>query len=327
MTVRIGYCGSHEQWPAPRLLEFAVAAERAGFDGAWVSDHFHPWQDNQGHAGHAWVTLAAMGQRTTGITLGTGVTCPGYRFRPAEVAHAFASLATFYPGRIFLGTGTGEALNEVPAGGGWGPYRERAERLAESIELIRELWRGDWVDHEGAYYTVRGAKLYDPPPAPVPIYVAASGPNSLALAGTQGDGLITDPETARNSGKMAIFDDAARAAGKDPGQMPKLVELYVTVGGRDDALAAAPLWQFGPVAWQLLNEPDPRVIQRQAEKLATLNQVISRWVISLRPADHVDAIRELAAGGVTDVYVHSAQPDQTAVIEFYGRHVIPVLRG
>src|SRR5437868_1888056 len=113
MPLRIGYCGSHEQWPAPRLVEFAAAAEQAGFDAAWVSDHFHPWQDNQGHAGHAWITLAAMAQRTGRVTLGTGVTCPTYRFRPAEVAHAFASLAAFAPGRIFLGVGTGEALNEL----------------------------------------------------------------------------------------------------------------------------------------------------------------------------------------------------------------------
>lgn len=327
MLVRIGYCASHEQWPAPRLLEFAIAAERSGFDAVWVSDHFHPWQDNEGHAGHAWVTLAAMGQRTARVALGTGVTCPSYRFRPAEVAHAFASLATFHPGRIFLGTGTGEALNELPPGGGWGPYRERAERLAEAIELIRELWRGDWVTHTGKYYPVTGAKLYDPPPAPVPIYVAAAGPKSLALAGTHGDGLITDPDTARNQEKLAIFDAAARSAGKDPSTMPKLVELYVVAGDRNDALAAAPLWQFGPAAWQLVNLPDPREIQRRAQELVTLDEVISHWVVSPDPQVHVQAIRELAAAGVTDVYIHSAQPDQAAVIDFYGRQVIPALKG
>ncbi|MHB8575049.1 MAG: TIGR03557 family F420-dependent LLM class oxidoreductase [Dehalococcoidia bacterium] len=323
MTLRLGYCGSHEQWPAPRLVELAAAAERAGFDAAWVSDHFHPWQDNQGHAGHAWITLATMAQQTTRLTLGTGVTCPTYRFRPAEVAHAFASLAAFAPGRIFLGVGTGEALNELPAGGGWGPYRERAERLVEAIDIIRRLWTGNWVSHRGTYYAVEGAKLYDPPPAPVPIYVAASGPKSLALAGTYGDGLITDPGTARDPEKLAIFTEAARKAGKDPAALPKLVELYVTVGTRQDALAVAPLWQFGPAAGKLVNLPDPREIERRAMTLTTPDEVISRWVVSEDPEVHVAALRELETAGVTDVYIHSAQPDQQAVIDFYAKQVRP----
>ncbi len=322
---RIGYCASHEQWPATRLADLALSAERAGFDAAWVSDHFHPWQHNQGHAGHAWITLAVMAERTSRLTLGTGVTCPTYRFRPAEVAQAFASLAAFAPGRIFLGTGTGEALNELPAGGGWGPYRERAARLVEAIEIIRGLWSGDWVNHTGRYYEVAGARLYDPPPAPIPLYVAAAGPKSLKLAGTYGDGLITDPDTARDRARLAIFDDAARAVGKDPATLAKLVELYVIVGNREDALAAAPLWQFGPAAWQLVDLPDPREIQRRAEELVKLDEVIDHWVVSPDPDVHIQAIRELAAGGVTDVYIHSPQADQQGVIDFYGEQVIPDL--
>jgi TAT-translocated FGD2 family F420-dependent dehydrogenase len=326
MPIRVGYCASHEQWPAAGLVGFATEAEQAGFDAVWVSDHFHPWQDNQGHAGHPWITLAIMGERTSRITMGTGVTCPTYRYRPAEVAQAFAALGGFYPGRIFLGVGTGEALNEIPAGGGWGPYRERAARLIESIGLIRTLWAGDWVTHEGTYYQIPGAKLYDVPAVPVPIYMAASGPRAVRLAGQHADGLITDPRTARDRAKMAAFDEGARAAGKDPATMPKLVELYVCVGDRAAALAVAPLWQFGPIGWQLLDTPDPREIQRRAQQEVTLEQVISRWIVSPDPADHIQALRELAANGVSDVYIHSAQPDQRQVIEFYGQRVIPALR-
>jgi len=326
MPLRVGYCASHEQWPAAELVGFAVQAERAGFDALWVSDHFHPWQDNQGHAGHPWVTLAIMGQRTSRITLGTGVTCPSYRYRPPEVAQAFASLAGFYPGRIFLGVGTGEALNEVAAGGGWGPYRERAARLVEAIGLIRRLWRGDWVTHRGRYFELPLAKLYDAPSIPPPIYMAASGPRAVRLAGEHADGLITDPDTARDAEKMAAFERGARDAGKDPARLPRLVELYVCVGDREEALSVAPLWRFGPIGWQLLDLADPRESQRRAEADVPLEHVIQRWIVGPDPERHVQALRDLQQRGVTDVYIHSAQHDQAHVIDFYGRHVIPALR-
>src|ERR1700704_2769168 len=169
MSPRIGFVLSHEQFAAPQLLEFGVAAEEAGFDQVWTSDHFHPWQDNQGHSGQAWITLAAIGQRTVSIPFGTGVTCPGLRYRPAIVAQAFASLAVLSPGRVFLGVGSGEALNEVPAGGGWGEAEERLDRMIEAVRVIRELWTGEWVRHTGKHYHVENARIYDPPPQPVPI--------------------------------------------------------------------------------------------------------------------------------------------------------------
>src|SRR4030042_2403113 len=223
MAPVIGYAASHEQFAASDLIEYAVLAEKAGFDALWTSDHFHPWQDNQGHCGHAWITLAAMGQRTQRLLLGTGITCPIYRYNPAEVAHAFASLGVLYPGRVCVGLGTGEALNEVPAGGGWGPYRERAGRLAEAITLIRRLWTEDWVTFEGRYYRLQGAKLYDRPPRPIPIYVAASGPTSARLAGRHGDGWIPDPGTIRRRDVVQAFEEGVRASGRDPRAMPRRV--------------------------------------------------------------------------------------------------------
>src|SRR5690348_10631884 len=142
---RVGFVLAHEQFPAPRLVELGVSAEQAGFDELWTSDHFHPWQDNQSHAGQAWITLAALGQRTHSVRFGTGVTCPTFRYRPPIVAQAFASLGVFYPGRVFLGVGSGEALNEQPAGGGWADAHERSERMREAVEVIRKLWTGQWV--------------------------------------------------------------------------------------------------------------------------------------------------------------------------------------
>src|SRR5829696_5777940 len=224
---RVGYVVSHEQFPPTQLIENVVLAEQAGYDQFWNSDHFHPWMDNQGHCSHAWVFLGAAGQRTSRLPFGTGVTCPTYRYRPAEVAQAFATLGVMYPGRVFLGVGSGESLNEVPAGGGWGPWRERTDRMIEAVDLIRKLWKGDWVTHEGQYYQVRGAKLYDVPSQPIPIYIAGSGPKTVRLVGEHGDGWVTVGSAALDDTVRGAFREGAQAAGKDPDAMPIMVEHYM----------------------------------------------------------------------------------------------------
>ena len=326
-TPFIGYHAPSEQFAAADLIEFAVAAEAAGFDGVTVSDHFHPWQDNQGHAGHAWVTLAAIGQRTERLVMGTGVTCPTYRVHPAQVAHAFASLGVLYPGRVFLGVGTGEALNELSAGGGWGPYRERAERLVEAVRLIRRLWSEDWVDFEGRYFRVQKSKLYDRPATPVPIYVAASGPRSARIAGEEGDGWITDIGTMRGRPEVCqAFVEGARASGKDVEAMQKIVELWAVVGDQEEALEAARLWQFLPVFPQVVNVADPREVQRLAEERSSPELTAKGWVVSRDPKEHIAAIEEMARLGTTHIFVHTPQADQRGVIEFYGREVLPEVR-
>jgi TAT-translocated FGD2 family F420-dependent dehydrogenase len=322
----VGYHCAAEQFSPAELVELAVAAEAAGFQGVTMSDHLHPWQDNQGHAGHAWMMLAAIAARTERLIVGTGITCPIYRHHPLEVAHAFASLGVLFPGRVFLGVGTGEAVNEAPAGG-WGTYRERSARLVEAVRLIRRLWTGEWVDFDGQYYQLRGAKLYDLPPAPVPIYVAASGVRSVRIAAREGDGWITDHGTLRR-GEAAkqSFAEEARAAGKDPAALPRITELWAVVGERDEALAAARLWQFLPVFPDVVNLPDPRAVQRRAEELSSPERVVAEWVVSRDPDVHVAAVRELAGAGATHIFLHSPQPDQRRVIEFYRRHVLPALR-
>lgn len=323
----IGLHAADEQFAPTELVEFAVAAEAAGFDGLSVSDHFLPWQDNQGHAAHAWVTLAAIGQRTERLLLSTSVTCPTYRLHPAQVAHAFASLGVLYPGRVALGVGTGEALNEASAGGGWGPYRERAERLVEAIRLIRRLWTEDWVDFEGQYYRVQNARLYDRPDSPVPVYVAASGPRSARIAGREGDGWITDRATAcERPDVRQAFVEGARDASKDPDALERIVELYAVVGGREEALASARLWQFLGVASEVIDVSDPRDVQRIAEARTSPERVATNWVVSTDPDEHIAAISELIELGATRVYIHSPQADQRRAIEFYGREVLPALR-
>ena len=322
----VGYVLAHEQFPPNDLVEYAVAAEEAGFDAVWASDHFHPWQDNQGNCGHAWITLAAIGQRTGRVAMGTGVTCPIYRYHPAIVAQAFASLGVLYPGRVFLGVGTGEALNELPGGGGWGPYGERAARLGEAITLIRRLWTEEWVTSEGPAFSIADARIYTRPSHPIPIYVAASGPKSAALAGELGDGWITAADALPPQPEVAnAYRSGAAAAGKDPKRLPLLVELYAVVGDENEALEAARLWQFGPVMNELIAISDPRVIQRRAEAMSSRKRTMRHWVVSLDPAAHVERINRLFDAGTTQVYIHSPQADQRKVIDFYRREVLPAI--
>jgi TAT-translocated FGD2 family F420-dependent dehydrogenase len=321
----IGYMLAHEQFPLPGLVDIGAAAARSGFDLLATSDHFQPWQANEGHSGEAWVTLAALGARAPGPWMGTTVTCPTFRYNPAVVAEAFASLDRLYPGRIFLGVGSGEALNEQAATGEWPRWAERWERLIEAIDIIRALWRGGPVSHRGAHYSV-DARLYDPPARPIPLLTAANGRKSMRLAGRYGDGLVTDPKTWKEH--KPEWEAGAREAGKDPADMPVLVEHYVVVGDDATARQAAELWRFGPKAFKgYYDIPDPAEIQRRAEAEIPLEKVMAEWPIGFDPEPHLRAIRELFDSGAWIVNVHAGQPDQARVLDFYATQVLPRLRG
>jgi G6PDH family F420-dependent oxidoreductase len=256
------------------------------------------------------------------------VTCPTFRYRPTIVAQTFASLGVFYPGRVFLGVGSGEALNEQPSGGGWADAHERSERMTEAVELIRKLWTGQWVNHSGRFYPVQNARIYDLPSQPVPIYVAGSGKHGAELAGRIGDGWITDVASFKSDEIRNAFFDGARSAGKDVSLMRILIESFVVVGGEPEASQAADLWRFIPIGFkEFIDEPDPRNIQHGAEQKLSARDVYSKWVVSEDPSVHARAVSELGAVGATDVFVHSGQSDQQRVIDFYSREVLPELRG
>lgn len=320
----ISFMLAHEQFPVPELIRLGSLAERAGFDLLATSDHFQPWQANEGHVGEAWVTLGALGQQTQRVWMGPTVTCPTLRYNPAVVAEAFATLSMLYPGRIFLGLGSGEALNEQAATGEWPAWRERWDRLIEAVTIIRQLWTGEPLQHKGTHYTVDG-KLYDPPAQPIPVLLAANGPKAMKLAGEHGDGLITDPQTWKQY--RGEWESGARSAGKNPREMPVLVETFVVVGGEREAQAAAQLWNFIPKAFKgYQNIPDPAQIERRAHTELPLPKVFGDWTVSADPDAHVQAIKKLFDSGVTIVNIHSGQSDQQKVIEFYGRDVLPRVR-
>jgi Luciferase-like monooxygenase len=222
----VGLVLGHGQFATAQLTDQAQAAEQAGFRYLSASDHLQPWQDNEGHSMFPWITLALAGQRTNHITFGTWVTCPIYRYHPTIVAQAFASLAVLYPGRVFLGVGTGERLNEKAATTQFGPYRERHDRLVEAIQLIRQLWSGQRTSFQGHYFQTNQLKIYDLPASPPQIFVAAGGPKSAHLAGQYGDGWIAQANpldkvlAGWTTGTDPAMHIAAVQAVLDTGAMP-----------------------------------------------------------------------------------------------------------
>ena len=319
----LSYMLAHEQFPVPELVRMGSLASLAGFDALCSSDHLQPWQDNEGHAGMAWVTMGALGGQSHSW-MGTTVTCPTLRYNPAVVAEGFASLSLLYPGRIFLGVGSGEALNEQVATGEWPKWQERWERLIEAIAVIRQLWTGQHVSFKGKYYSVN-AKLYNLPAKPIPLLTAANGQKSMRLAGIHGDGLISDPESWQKW--KSHWEDGARSVGKNPADMPVLIEQYAVVGDQAAAQKPAELWRFGPKAWKnLYDVPSPVEIQQKAEAGTPMPEVLKSWVVSTDPEAHIRKIKELFDGGATIVNVHCPQAEQAKVIEFYGSHVLPHFR-
>ena len=320
------YVLATEQFPPPDLVDYGAAVEKAGFDGVWASDHFQPWQSNQGHAGAAWAVLAALSQRSSRIKFGTGVTCPTFRYTPGVVAQVWASLSLLAPDRVFLGVGSGENLNEGASGGGWAPFEERATRLIESVNIIRSLWTGDHVNFKGKFWQV-DARLYDPPSSRIPLYIAAGGMKSARLAGLYGDGLVTGAPTLRKNKRLIEeWERGVVESGRDRRSQAILVEHWAAFGEKEDEAmrSVANKWRFVPNAWKsgYFDSMVPEEIQASAEKDIPLEKVLDDWVVSRDPRVHSKAIQELYDLGATHVVVHSAAENQRGAIDFFGREVI-----
>jgi coenzyme F420-dependent glucose-6-phosphate dehydrogenase len=329
MALRIGYKASAEQFDPTTLLDYAVEAERLGFELAGVSDHFQPWRHTGGHSPAAIPWLAAAGQRTTGMTLGTSVLTPTLRYHPSVIAQSFATLGCLTPGRVFLGVGTGEAMNETPVTGGEFPGRkERRLRLAEAIALIRRLWSEERVDFEGDYYRTSNATIYDRPDEPVPIYVAASGPLAAKLAGRVGDGFIC------TSGKdPALYDEltakvaeGAEQAGRDVGEIRHMIEIKVSYD-RDPDKAITNTYPWAALALkpeQKEGIEDPIEMERVAD--ANLDQAPSRFICSADPEEVVERIAVYVGLGFEELLLHAPGVDQSRFLEEFSEDVLPLLR-
>ncbi|GAB89282.1 glucose-6-phosphate dehydrogenase (coenzyme-F420) [Gordonia rhizosphera] len=330
--LKLGFKASAEQFDPRELVEIAVAAEEHGMDSVAVSDHFQPWRHNGGHAPFSIAWMAAVGERTKRVQIGTSVMTPTFRYNPAVIAQAFASMGCLYPGRIMLGVGTGEALNEYATGfqGEWPEFKERFARLRESITLMRELWTGEQVDFDGEYYKTQGAYMYDVPDKPIPVYVAAGGPVVARYAGRAGDGFIC------TSGKGAdlyqeklipAVKEGAEKAGRDFEAIDRMIEIKISYDPDPElALENTRFWApLSLTAEQKHSVNSSTEMERLADELP-IEQVAKRWIVASDPDEAVEKVKFYTDCGLNHLVFHAPGHDQRRFLDNFERDLAPRLR-
>ncbi len=331
-ALQLGLKASAEQFGPRELVELGVLAEEHGLDSVTVSDHFQPWRHTGGHAPFALAWLAAVGERTSRVMLGTSVLTPTFRYNPAVIAQAFATMGCLYPGRVILGVGTGEALNEIATGfhGEWPEFKERFARLREAVDLMRALWTGERIDHEGEYYRVSGATLYDVPAGGVPVYIAAGGPLVARYAGRAGDGFICTSgkgmELYTEELLPAVAEGAARA-GRDAAAIDRMIEIKLSYDTDPEAaLENTRFWApLSLTPEQKHSVADPLEMEAMADALP-IEQVANRWIVASDPDDVVEQIRPYLDAGLNHLVFHGPGHDQRRFVELLARDIAPRLR-
>jgi coenzyme F420-dependent glucose-6-phosphate dehydrogenase len=331
-VLKVGYKASAEQFAPAKLLDFASQAEAVGFDSAFVSDHFQPWKHVDGHAPFSLAWLGALGARTSRLVMGTSVLTPTFRYHPSIVAQAFGTLGAMFPGRVILGIGTGESMNEVPSTGQpWPEFKERFARMRESVTLIRTLWREERVSFEGQYYRTEKATIYDRPEVEVPIYVAASGALVARYAGRSGDGFIC------TSGKKwdlytetllpKVTEGLAAATETRSQPYDYMMEVKVSFDtDREQALQNTRHWAaLALTQEEKMSVEDPVEMQRLADALP-LERAASRWIVSNDADELVEKIAAYVDLGFRHLVFHSPGPDQPRFLKLFGEQVLPRLR-
>jgi len=311
----IGYALSSEEHRHGDLVRFAAAAEGAGFRFALISDHFHPWTDAQGQSSFVWAVLGGIARATERLRLGTGVTCPTVRIHPAIIAQAAATVAAMMPGRFFLGVGSGENLNEHILGDNWPPVGIRQQMLEEAVAIIRALWTGDIVTHDGDYYTVHTARLYTVPEQAPPIMVAAAGRDAAELAGRIGDGLIS----------VAPDSEMVETYRRNGGDGPRYGQVHVCwAPDEQQAVGTAHRqWVNAGIPGELGQELPLPAHFEQAGKNVRPEDVADVVVCGPDPERHIAEIRRYADAGFDHIYVHQVGPDQDGFFRFYADEVLP----
>ena len=334
MTVRIGYKASAEQFAPGELAGFAVLAEEVGLDSVTISDHFQPWRVNGGHAPNSLAWLGFVAARTERVLLGTSVMTPTYRYNPAVVAQTFATLGCLAPGRVFLGVGTGEALNEVAVGsvadGEWPEFKERFARLREAITLMRRLWTEDRVDFDGEYFHTKNAAIYDRPDTPVPVYIAAGGPMVARYAGRAGDGFICTSGKGRELYADQLVPAVAEGrekAGRAGEPIDRMIEIKLSWDpDADRALENTRFWApLSLTAEQKHSIHSPEEMEKAADELP-IEQVAKRWIVSADPAEVVEAVRFYTDLGFDHLVFHGPGQDQERFLRTFAAEVVPGLR-
>ena len=329
MKFTIGYASQPDLYHPRILLEHVTLAERAGFETLWVSDHFHPWSHTGAQESHTWVFIGAAASRTNKISFGTAVTCPLFRYNPAITAQAFASLRAMFPNRIFLGVGSGEAMNEIPVGYEWPSLRERIERLEEAIRIMKMLWSKDFVTFNGKYYKLRKANLYTKPETEVPLYVAGFGPRVAKIAGKYADGFLTtlvDPEKLKNILLKALAE-GAKETGRDPALIERAVELGVSYDQDfDRAIKRVRFWR-GSLFPFMFKLPiyDPREIEEMGQMVSD-EALAKSFFIGTKSEDILKPIDRAVKMGFTHIYLQSTSPDEQKFLKMAAKEIVPYVK-
>ncbi|MEO6019593.1 MAG: glucose-6-phosphate dehydrogenase (coenzyme-F420) [Knoellia sp.] len=332
--MRIGYKASAEQFAPAELAGYAVLAEEVGLDSVTISDHFQPWRLEGGHAPNSIAWLSWVAARTERVMLGTSVMTPTYRYNPAVVAQTFATLGCLAPGRIMLGVGTGEALNEVAVGSvpesGWPEFKERFARLRESVTLMRELWTQESVTFEGEYYRTEDARIFDRPEKPIPVYIAAGGPLVARYAGRSGDGFICTSGKGRELYADKLIPAVAEGlgkAGRSGSELDRMIEIKLSWDpDGDQALANTRFWApLSLTAEQKHSIHSPAQMEKAADQLP-IEQVAKRWIVASRPEEVVAAVKEYTDLGFDHLVFHGPGHDQERFLRTFTEQVVPGLR-
>jgi coenzyme F420-dependent glucose-6-phosphate dehydrogenase len=333
-TLTVGYKASAEQFDPARLAQFAVLAEQVGLDSVTISDHFQPWRLEGGHAPSCLAWMPWVAARTERVTLGTSVLTPTFRYNPCVVAQAFATMACLAPGRIMLGVGSGEALNEVAVGsvaeGQWPGFKERFGRLSEAVTLMRRLWTEPRVTFEGDYYRTRDAAVYDRPADPVPVFVAAGGPKGARWVGSAADGFICTSgkgEELYRDTLLPALDEGLESAGRSRDDIDRMIEVKVSWDpdperARENTRFWAPL---SLSAEQKHSIDSPEEMERAADELP-IEQVARRWVVASRPEDVIEALRFYTDLGFDHLVLHGPGHDQERFLQTFADQVLPGVR-
>ena len=321
------FAASVEEVTPSQMLEQARAAEAAGFDGLGVSDHFAPWFPD-GQAGNAWVYLGALGQ-VTSKPIGTGVTPVLHHYHPGIVAQAFMSLEELYPGRVFLGVGSGEALNEIPLGLDWPAPAEKLARFEQGVQAIDRLWNGETVTMDAGWFALQEAKLYTRARSRPKLYMSAFGPQAAHIAGKFGDGLWTLPDPEAAAEAIDAYRQSCAEHGKPEGEII-FQAGFSWAQTEEEAIAGARKWKPTQMPEVYRDDiHDPAEMQRLANERMTDEEFAKEGLlIGADPNEHVQRIREMQAGGATVVCLQLiGDADPLGAIRTYGEHVLPALRG
>jgi coenzyme F420-dependent glucose-6-phosphate dehydrogenase len=318
---------SQEEFPPEDLLRQAVEAEAARFDGVSSSDHLQPWWAG-GESGHTWPWLGAAGQATNTVPLGTGVTSTGARYHPVLIAQAWMTLERLFPGRMFLGLGSGEALNEVPIGDEWPSVGDQIARMEEALSIIDRLWKGETITEEGRFYRLRDARLHTLAQRRPPIWVSAFGPQAARVAGRWGDGLWTLPDPESTPAVIEAYREARREAGHANDGEIVFQALFSWADSDEAAFEAVRKWKGAqPTEFYREDWHEPRRMYEHGEEQVSDEELAQSAIVGSDPELHAERIRELERMGATVIVLqNNSGADPHRAIEVYGERVLPALR-